>query len=211
MPNVEPARTPRRAAIVLAGGRSSRMGSDKAALVVEGRTLLQRAVDAVAQVVEEVVLVGAPGRPLPEVEVSLPLRRVEDPVEGEGPLAGIAAGLAAIEAPVTLVVGCDMPWLRPALLELLLARVEAGARLVVPMHDGRPEGLCSAWRADALEVVRAHFEAGDRRVMSVAADLEAVRVDPGDYATADADGRSFRNLNTPDDLARASHTDEVEA
>jgi len=180
------------------------MGTDKAALVVEGRTLLQRAVDAVAGVVEEVVLVGAPGRPLPAVEASVPLRRVDDLVEGEGPLAGIAAGLAAIEAPVTLVVGCDMPWLQPALLELLLARAEAGARLVVPMSGGRPEGLCSAWRVDALPVVLEHFEAGDRRVMSIAADLEVVRLDPADYAEADPDGRSFRNLNTPDELARAS-------
>ncbi|MEZ4502039.1 MAG: molybdenum cofactor guanylyltransferase [Dehalococcoidia bacterium] len=195
---------PRRAAIVLAGGRSSRMGIDKAALVVEGRTLLQRAIDAVSQVVEEVVVVGAPGGALPEVEASIPLRRVDDTVEGEGPLAGISAGLAAIEAPVTLVVGCDMPWLQPALLELLLARVEAGARLVVPLSDGRPEGLCSAWRVDALPVVRAHFEAGDRRVMSVAGDLEAVRLKPGDYAEADPDGRSFRNLNTPDEFARAA-------
>jgi len=203
-PGHVPPRRSTRAAIILAGGRSSRMGTDKAALVVEGRTLLQRAVDAVSTLVDEVVLVGAPGRPLPAVEASVPLHRVDDPVEGEGPLAGIAAGLAAIEAPVALVVGCDMPWLQPALLELLLAHAEAGARLVVPMSDGRPEGLCSAWRADALPVVRAHFEAGDRRVMSVATDLEAARLDPDDYAEADPDGRSFRNLNTPEELARAT-------
>lgn len=192
----------RRAAIVLAGGRSSRMGTEKAALVLDGRTLLQRAVDAVAPVVDEVVLVGAPGRPLPPVEVAIPLRRVDDPIEGEGPLAGIEAGLAAIETPVTLVVGCDMPWLQTALLELLLVHAEAGARLVVPMSGGRPEGLCSAWRRDALPVVRAHLEAGDRRVMAVAADLDATRLAPDEYAAADPDGRSFRNLNTPDDLAR---------
>ena len=194
--------TPTRSAIVLAGGRSSRMGTEKAALVLEGRSMLQRAVDAVAQVAGEVVLVGAPGRPLPEVTTTAPLRRVDDAVEGEGPLAGIAAGLAAIVAPVAIVVGCDMPWLQPQLLEVLLARVEAGARLVVPLHGGRPEGLCSAWRADALPIVCAHLEAGDRRVMAVASDLAAVRLSPADYAHADPEGLSFRNLNTPEDFER---------
>jgi molybdopterin-guanine dinucleotide biosynthesis protein A len=198
MPDAVPARS----AIVLAGGRSSRMGAEKAALVVEGRSLLQRAVDAVAHVTDEIVLVGAPGRPLPEVMATVPLSRVDDAVEGEGPLAGIAAGLAAIAAPAAVVVGCDMPWLQPALLELLLARLEAGARLVVPLHEGRPEGLCSAWSADALPVVLAHLEAGDRRVMAVANDLEAVRLAPAEYGHADPEGLSFRNLNTPEDLER---------
>ncbi|HRC61654.1 MAG TPA: NTP transferase domain-containing protein, partial [Dehalococcoidia bacterium] len=58
---------PRTAAIVLAGGRSRRMGRDKAALVLRGRSLLQRALDAVGAVVDEIVVVGAPGRALPEV------------------------------------------------------------------------------------------------------------------------------------------------
>ncbi len=189
--------------IVLAGGRSSRMGSDKATLVVEGRTLLQRAVDALeAAGVREVVLVGAPGRALPEVTTTLPLRHTTDPVEGEGPLQGILAGLEAASCEVALVVGCDMPYLEPALLTLLADRALDGARLVVPLHDGRPEGLCSAWRRDAIEVVRAHLAAGDRAVMSVAGDLHALRLTPEEYAAADPTSRSFVNVNTPEELAR---------
>jgi molybdopterin-guanine dinucleotide biosynthesis protein A len=190
--------------IVLAGGRSSRMGQDKAALVLAGRTLLQRAVDAlVAAGASEIVLVGAPGRPLTDVDAPVPVRLTRDAVEGDGPLRGILAGLEAARAEVAIVVGCDMPYLQPALLALLARHARAGARLVVPLHDGRPEGLCSAWRRDAVEAVRAHLAAGDRAVMSVATDLEAVRLPPEAYAGADADGRSFVNVNTPDELARA--------
>jgi molybdopterin-guanine dinucleotide biosynthesis protein A len=186
--------------IVLAGGRSSRMGQDKAALVLDGRTLLQRACDALTEVADEIVVVGSPGRALPEIVTPVPVRRVDDEIEGEGPLFGIAAGLEAARSEVAMVVGCDMPYLVPALLRLLAARALEGARLVVPLHEGRPESLCSAWRTDALAVIRAHIEAGDRAVMSVSEDLEAVRLAPEEYREADPDARSFINVNTPAEL-----------
>ncbi len=69
---------------VLAGGRSSRMGADKASLMLDGVSLLQRCVDRLAPLVDELVLVGAPGRPLPSVVSDLPIQVLEDPVEGEG-------------------------------------------------------------------------------------------------------------------------------
>ena len=194
---------PRVAGIVLAGGRSSRMGVDKASLVLEGRTLLQRTVDVLDEVADEIVVVAAPGQELPQLESAHPLRVAADAIEGQGPLVGIAAGLEAVTAPVAVVVACDMPYLRPALLRLLAERAGAGARLAVPMHDGRPQSLCSAWRAGAPGVVRAHVEAGDRAVMSVADDLDAERLPPEAYAQADADGRSFINLNTPDEFQAA--------
>lgn len=187
--------------IVLAGGRSRRMGQDKAALVLEGRTLLQHAVEAlVAAGAAEVVLVGAPGRALPSAAAPVPLSRTYDPIEGEGPLQGILAGLEAASAMVCVVVGCDMPYLEPALLALLAEHGARGARLVVPMHEGRPESLCTAWRRDAIDVIRAHLKAGDRAVMSVAADLQALQLPPDAYAGADPDGRSFLNVNTPSEL-----------
>ena len=194
---------PRVAGIVLAGGRSSRMGVDKASLVLQGRTLLQRTVDVLDEVADEIVVVASPGQDLPHVESAHPLRVVEDAIKGQGPLVGIAAGLEAATAPVAVVVACDMPYLRPALLRLLAERAAAGARLAVPMHGGRSQSLCSAWRAAALGVVRAHVEAGDRAVMSVAEDLDAERLPPEAYAQADAEGVSFINLNTPDEFQGA--------
>jgi molybdopterin-guanine dinucleotide biosynthesis protein A len=186
------------AGVILAGGRSTRMGRDKAALVFEGRTLLRRTVDAVAAVADEVIVVRAPGQPLPEVEAPVPVLVVEDPVEGEGPLRGIATGLEAASAPVVLVAGVDMPFLQPPLLRLLVERVRAGHRWVLPIAERRPQPLCSAFARDALEVVRAHLEAGDRAPMAVAADLGMVRLGEEEWRAVDPRGLSFVDVDTPE-------------
>jgi molybdopterin-guanine dinucleotide biosynthesis protein A len=193
---------PRTAAIVLAGGRSTRMGRDKAAIVLGGRTLLQRAIDAVEGVVDEIVVVGAPGRPLPPVTSSRPLWLVNDPVEGEGPLAGLLAGLAATDAERCLVVGCDQPALDPALLLLLLGRLE-GARSATPLVEGRPQPLVSAVRHEAADELRAVFAAGERALRAVAAIAGAELVAEASWRAVDPGARSFLGVNTPEELARA--------
>lgn len=198
-----PPGTPALAGIVLAGGRSSRMGSDKASLVFDGMPLLQRTVDALAAVVDEIVVVRAPGQALPAATSTLPLRVVDDPVAGEGPLQGIATGLAAVAAPVAIVVGVDMPFLRPALLRLLGERVTAEHRWVLPIAQRRPQPLCSAFARDALPVVLAHLAAGDRAPMAVGADLGFTRLQPEDWAAADPEGWSFIDVDTPEDFAEA--------
>lgn len=191
--------------IVLAGGRSRRMGSDKTALLLDGETLLQRTARALAEVVGEVVVVVAPQAPLPDLDLPCPWRVLRDPVEGDGPLAAMATGLEAARTPIALVVGADMPFLRPALLRLLLERLEAeaGARWVLPVAGGRAQPLCSAIARSALPVLRTHLDAGDRAPMSLAADLDAVRVDEAEWRVADPEGVSFLDLDTPEDVAAA--------
>lgn len=189
--------------IVLAGGRASRMGGDKAALDLGGRTLLQHAVDALAIVVDEIVIVGAPDRALPEVRTRVPLRRVDDAIVGVGPLAGIAAGLAAAQAPMALVVGCDMPFVSPALLRVLATRLADHATVVLPVHAGVPQPLCSAWRTNLAGEVAARLARGERAPIAVARALGAVWLEPEAYADADAEGRSFTSLDTPEAYAAA--------
>lgn len=190
------------AVIVLAGGRSTRMGRDKASLVLDGRTLLQRVVDAAGVVATEVVVVGAPGRDLPAVVSPRMLRMVADSVEGQGPLAGILAGLEWTEREVALVVGCDQPFVLPALLAHLaeLARTHAAA---VPVVDGRPQPLASAVRREALTGLRRAFEDG-ARAARVIADLDGgVLVPPEVWQQFDPDGHSFAGVNTPEELDAA--------
>lgn len=191
------------AAIVLAGGRSSRMGRDKAALIFDGRPLLLRTIDAVSTVADEIVIVRAPGQALPPVEAGTRARVVDDPVAGDGPLRGIATGLAAITAPVAIVVGVDMPFLRPELLRLIVGLVTAERRWVLPIASRRPQPLCSAFARDALPVVEAHLAAGDRAPMAVAADLGFYRMLPEQWMTADPEGWSFVDVDTPEDFAEA--------
>ncbi len=204
----------RLAAIVLAGGRSSRMGRDKAALVLDGETMLQRTAGALAAVVDEIVIVRAPDQALPPVAVAVPTIEVADPVEGEGPLVGIAAGLQAVSGDAALIVAVDMPFLEPALLRLLFERLRdesdesdgGGHRWVVPIAEGRPQPLCSAMAATALPVVRAHIEAGDRAPMAIGRDLNVLRLPEEQWSRADARGRSFINVNTPEEFEAARAT-----
>ena len=196
------------AGIVLAGGRSTRMGSDKASLVLGGRTLLQRTVDALSQVATQIVVVRAAGQQLPALSSQSSITVVEDPIDGQGPLIGIAEGLRAVSCEIAIVVACDMPFLRPRLLRMLVERASAGRRFVVPIYLGRPQPLCSAFRRDALEVIDAQIAAGERKIMAVAGVLDADRVPSEHWTAADPDGRSFENVNTPEEfeaaLARAS-------
>ena len=195
-------------AIILVGGRSSRMGSDKASIVFEGETLLQRTVSAAAEVASEIVLVRAPGQTLTAVTAACPVTTVEDAVAGEGPLFGMATGLGAATGARCLVLGVDMPFLQPALLRLLVERlrtagIESGARWVVPIAERRPQPLCSAIARDALAVLRAHLDAGDRAPMAAAADLSLVRVDESVWRATDPGGLSFVDVDTPEALEAA--------
>ncbi len=180
------------------------MGRDKARLVLNGESLLQRQVERLAQVVDEIVLVGAPGRPLPQVTSAVPCRAVEDEVEGQGPLAGIETGLTVTTARSALIVAVDMPLLEPALLRLLATRLGPGCRWVVPIADGRPQPLCSAIAASALPDIRDQLSRGERAPWALAHTLGAYRMEPEEWRLADPGGRSFLNVNTPEEFTELS-------
>lgn len=189
--------------IILAGGRSSRMGRDKATMELAGRMLIERAISLMDSVVDQVVVVRAPGQSFPLVPVRGRMTVVEDPVEGQGPLVGMAVGLQAAETPVSLVVGVDHPFLQPALLRLLASRVTSQARWVLPVAGGRPQPLCSAFATDAASVLQVHIDRGDRAPMAVAADLGMVRLTEEDWRHADPDGLSFIDVDTPEEFEAA--------
>jgi len=187
--------------IVLAGGRSSRMGLDKASLILDGVTMLQRCIDRLAPAVDEFVIVGAPDRPLPSIVTDRPWRIALDPIEGEGPLVGIAAGLEVAAGAVAAVVAVDMPFVEATLIGRLIERISEVHRWVLPIAEHRPQPLCSVFAASALTVVRAHLDAGDRAPMALAADLGAYRMQPEEWQLLDPEGRSFINVNTPEEFA----------
>ena len=113
------------AGIVLAGGRSSRMGSPKAALEWHGSTLLRRVTGVVARAVDgPVVVVRAPGQTLPELPPGIEV--VEDPREGLGPLQGLAAGLRAIEdrADAAYLSATDVPFLHPGFVRAVVRALD---------------------------------------------------------------------------------------
>src|SRR5258706_2010005 len=141
------------AGIVLVGGRSSRMGTPKAALEWHGSTLLRRTVGILARVTAgPVLVVRAPGQPLPDLPPQVDV--VDDPREGLGPVQGLAAGLAAAagRADVAFVCSTDLPFLHPAFVRRVLRAVADGADVSLPVARGYPQPLAAAYRATLAPV-----------------------------------------------------------
>lgn len=198
------------AGVVLAGGRSSRMGTPKAALEWHGSTLLRRTVGVLARVVDGPVLaVRAAGQALPALPARVEV--VEDPVEGLGPLQGIAAGLAAVagRAEVAFVSSTDLPFLHPEFVRRVLDALEPGVEVALPQALGYPQPLAAAYRVSLAPLVAGLVAAGDlrpaflfRRCATLRLDDAALLADPA-LATADAALDSVLNVNAPDDYAAA--------
>jgi molybdenum cofactor guanylyltransferase len=142
------------AGIVLAGGRSSRMGSPKAALDWHGSALLRRVTGIVARsVAGPVLVVSAPGQALPKLDPAVEV--VADQREGRGPVQGIAAGLAAIggRAEIAYVSSTDVPLLHPAFVRRVVGALDDRLDVVLPEVGGYRQPLAAAYRVDLLPIV----------------------------------------------------------
>ncbi|MFR9800928.1 molybdenum cofactor guanylyltransferase [Pseudonocardia sp. RS010] len=199
------------AGVVLAGGRSSRMGRPKAALEWHGSTLLYRTAALLARTVDgPVVVVRAPGQDLPPLPGGVEL--VEDPREGLGPMQGVAAGLGAVadRAAVAFVSSTDMPFLHPAyVLRVLGGLADPGVDLVLPIARGYRQPLAAGYRTALNELITGLVAEGDLRpgmlLRHCTADLPDDRALLADAALAanDPDLDSVVNVNTPEDYAAA--------
>ena len=187
--------------IILAGGRSTRLGRDKASAMLEGRTLLQRAVDATSPLADAYVIVTAKGQALPEIDSEVLVHTVEDAYTDTGALGGIYTGLLAIgDSPgAALVVACDMPLLQPSLLRELL-RLAPSHDAVVPMRDGLPEPLCAVYTTACVGPARRLLDRGSYKVAGLLDEVSALRVPEEEWRVFDPDGHSFLNINREDDL-----------
>lgn len=193
------ARIPGLAALILAGGRSTRFGSDKASALLAGRPLLDHVARALAAVCDDVVVVRAKGQVLPAV--SVPVRVTDDRHEGLGPLAGMVAGFEVLQAPLAFVVSCDAPLVQPALVRLLAGEA-ASADIALPFANGFPQPLVAVYRVETcLPAFREAVERGDLKITAAFKGLRVRRVDEAALTVADPQLLSFRNTNTPEALA----------
>ena len=188
----------------MAGGRSRRFGSDKLVAEVDGRTLLQRAVEGVAAVAEEVIVVLAPDddRPLPTALV--PIRRVADGEAYGGPLVGLRSGLEAAREPIVVVVGGDMPSLRSSVLAALVRALLAADDTVgaaVLKSRGSLVPLPAALRTGmASDRVGRLVEDGERRLRSLFERLPTRVLEEGEWRPLDPAGETIRDVDRPADL-----------
>jgi|SRR5215471_7916530 len=169
---------------VLVGGRSTRMGRDKAGLPFRGGTLAESIAREVALAAGSVTLVGDANRGIPDL------------YPGEGPLGGILTALAHTAADWNLIVACDMPNAEAAFLRRLLESArESGADALLPCGPaGLPEPLCAVYHRRARPAIAAQFAAGVRKVTAALEGLHVVALEVTDDAM-------FQNLNTPQDWA----------
>ena len=198
------------AGIVLAGGRSSRMGTPKADLEWHGSTLLRRTAAILARVTEgPVVVVRAPGQDLPALPPGTEV--VDDPREGLGPVQGLATGLAALRgrAEIAFVSSTDMPFLHPAFVRRVLRAAQEGADVALPVARGYPQPLAAAYRT-ALAAVAERLVAEQRlrpaflfeQCAVTRLDEAALRADPV-LAALDPGLDSVVNVNSPADYQAA--------
>jgi len=196
--------------IVLCGGRSSRMGADKAALAFGDETLLQRAVRVLREVADELIVVRREGQGLAGPDpagggnpfLGLPVRIIHDPIEDLGPLAGLAAGLAASATDLNIVMACDMPLVRPAVLQRLIA-LRGDADICLAVVDGRPSPLCAVYRTGVAAIANELLDTGERRVMALLDRVQTKRVDAAVFRDIDPELETFVSCNTPEAYRQA--------
>jgi len=185
-------------AFILAGGASSRMGSDKSRLLLDGQTFTQRIADTLLQVASKVTTVGQnSGDPR--------LTSAEDVYPQWGALGGVHAALAACQTAWAFVVACDLPFVTADLF-VRLATLREDYEAVVPIQaDGRPQPLCSLYRVNpCLRLAGEMIESGERRPVDL---LKTVKTrwlrftELNDLSNAD---QFFVNINTPEDYYEAT-------
>jgi molybdopterin-guanine dinucleotide biosynthesis protein A len=184
------------AGALLLGGRSQRMGADKASLELAGVPLALRTARLLEPLFEELLLVG--GAPPGDA----PGRRVADPAGPRCALRGLVGALAAARAPRVLVVATDLPGLTADLLLALVALPEAD--VVLPQGPRGLEPLCALYRRESvLPVARAHLAAGRLALRELLGALALETLRGAELEAFDPDGHVLANANTPEDWARA--------
>ena len=188
--------------IVLAGGRATRFGGDKLTVSHRGLPLFHHAVLRLGEVCAEVIVVIAPDAPDPGLPIGANARVVHDRVEGDGPLAGLLAGLEAAQTELAAVAGGDMPALSTAvLLEMLRVAGEALVEAVALQDGDRFRPLPALVRvAPARDAAHALLHAGERSLRSLLQTLRTAVIDEVTWTALDPGRGTLFDVDEPGDL-----------
>jgi molybdenum cofactor guanylyltransferase len=185
-------------AFVLAGGKSSRMGSDKAFLRFGDETLLSHALKMAGAAAGEVRIVGDAKK------FASFGRVVEDVYLNRGPLGGIHAALSSSAADLNLMLAVDLPFVGANLLDYLISRArESGAMVTVPRAGGTLQPLCAVYRRGFVEAAEQSLRDGKNKIDPLFGRVRTCLIDEEELVRAGFSVEMFQNLNTPEELARA--------
>ena len=185
--------------VIQAGGRSTRMGGEpKALLELAGKRIVERVVDALSAVLDDLLVVTN----TPERYEFLHLPMVADRYPDGGSLGGIFTGLEAAGGDAAFTVACDMPFLSPDVVRLVLARA-GDADVVIPCVNGQYETMHALYAKACLAPMEARLRAGQLRIVGFFPDVRVLEIDAAAFARHRAPEVAFMNVNTPDELAQA--------
>jgi molybdopterin-guanine dinucleotide biosynthesis protein A len=195
-------------AIILAGGRSSRMGQPKAALRFGPATIIERLIAELYPAFDELIVVAAPSATETFaadelLRVWLPrIRLLRDADTFAGPVPALIHGLRAARNPLAFVCSCDLPLIR-AKVARALCTMTGDFDVVVPAIAGKSQPLCAAYRQTAADKIEDLARRGNSRLTAIVDQLDCRRIAEAELQRIDPDLRSFLNVNTPADYARA--------
>ena len=184
---------------IQAGGQSSRMGEDKALKSFLGRPLIQRVVDRLAPVADELIVTTN----RPEDYAFLNVRLIPDLKPGRGALGGLYTAIASASQPLVAVVACDMPFASAPLLEAASRlMVEEAADVVIPKSEHGYEPLHAVYRrATCLPAIDAAIDADQWKVIAWFPQVKVRTLTPEEIRQVDPAGLAFWNVNTPEEFA----------
>jgi len=186
-------------AFILAGGKSTRMGTDKALLAWRRRTLLEASLDLVRAVTREVLIVGA------RDTLSSYGPVVEDVFRERGPLAGIHAALRASATDLNLVLAVDLPFVEMKFLKYLLSQARATNALVtVPRTGAGWQPLCAVYRRAFADLAEQSLRQGKNKIDALFVPSATRTIEDAELSRLGFSQEMFRNLNTPKDLESAA-------
>jgi molybdopterin-guanine dinucleotide biosynthesis protein A len=185
--------------VIMAGGKSSRMGTDKSFVPLLGKPMIEHVLDSVAGIGREQVLITNK----PEEYAYLNLPMYGDIYPDKGPLGGFHSALTHAGTPYILVVACDMPWLNRTLLEYMVS-IRETADIIVPRWEKFPEPLHAIYHQNCLAPITANLESGLLKLTAFFGKVTVNYLERKTIAQYDPTGQSFQNVNTPEDLADAA-------
>jgi molybdopterin-guanine dinucleotide biosynthesis protein A len=188
--------------IILAGGRSLRLGYDKILETVGSRSLLEIVVDSITSLCGDIIIVTAEGRSISPPGHHPGMQIVTDIYAGKGPLGGIYTGLHISNTYCNLVVAADMPFLNRELLHYMIELID-GYDIVTPRVEGKVEPLHSVYTRDCLKVIEQMFERDELGVHKLLPLVNARYVEVDEIVRFDPEQLSFFNVNTEKDLQKA--------
>jgi len=190
---------PTLSAFILAGGQSTRMGTDKAFIALNGRTLLQRVLETARSVTPNVHIVGDPAKFSPFAPT------ITDIFSGCGPLAGIHAALRSSNTDLNLILAVDLPFVPPALLQFLTSQAAASpaATATVPRTAHGCQPLCAVYRREFADLAEEALRTSRYKIDALFSSTEVRVIDENELQSGGFSPQLFRNLNTPQDLIAA--------